>query len=347
MTQALSNVAKNISKSGTPKAYSPMVFAVTGTGRVAQGILDVLEQLPHIKVKPDDLKNLKNIVGVDQKKIIISQFTAEHLVKHKDGRAFNKADYYANSNNYVTKFAEEYLEHIHWLFNGVYWEAKYPRIISINEIKEAVASGKSKLLGVCDISADYMGSVEFTSRFTSIEQPFLLYDPINEEFKENMNDANEHSILFHSVDHLPAEMPKEASNHFGEKLMPFVKAVVESNFNKPFSEQTDLPTEIKNAVLCAHGELTPKYSYITNLRAIKEKTKQHHQDYMKQVEDEGRKTSSMKRGSRFATILFSGHLFDTKFINSVIELLTQLNIEFRVVDWQVGNKALNTSQVTM
>jgi hypothetical protein len=35
MTQALSNVAKNISKSGTPKAYSPMVFAVTGTGRVA------------------------------------------------------------------------------------------------------------------------------------------------------------------------------------------------------------------------------------------------------------------------------------------------------------------------
>jgi hypothetical protein len=35
MKQALANTAKNIAKSGTPKAYEPMVFAVTGTGRVA------------------------------------------------------------------------------------------------------------------------------------------------------------------------------------------------------------------------------------------------------------------------------------------------------------------------
>ena len=49
-----------------------------------------------------------------------------------------------------------------------------------------------------------------------------------------MGEANEHTILFHSVDHLPAEMPKEASNHFGEKLMPFVKAIVNSNSSLPF-----------------------------------------------------------------------------------------------------------------
>lgn len=100
--------------------------------------------------------------------------------------------------------------------NGIYWEAKYPRVLSINELREAVSEKKSKLLGVCDISADYMGSIEFTSRFTSIEDPFLLYDPISEEFYEKMSEANEVTILFHSVDHLPAEMPKEASNHFGE-----------------------------------------------------------------------------------------------------------------------------------
>jgi alpha-aminoadipic semialdehyde synthase len=43
MKQALANTAKNIGKSGTPKGFGPMVFAVTGTGRVAQGILEVLE----------------------------------------------------------------------------------------------------------------------------------------------------------------------------------------------------------------------------------------------------------------------------------------------------------------
>lgn len=71
MKQALGNTAKNIAKSGTPKMYGPMVFAVTGTGRVAQGILEVLEQLPHVKVDPDNLKNLHEIVK-DTKKIVIS-----------------------------------------------------------------------------------------------------------------------------------------------------------------------------------------------------------------------------------------------------------------------------------
>lgn len=159
--------------------------------------------------------------------------------------------------------------------NGIYWENKYPRIISINELREAVLEKRSSLLGVCDISADYMGSIEFTSRFTSIEHPFLLYNPIEESFAEKMDEATENSVLFHSVDHLPAEMPKEASNHFGEQLMPFVAAVAASDPAPPFDEQNDLPPEIRNAVICAHGALTPKYEYITELRKLREMAKQH------------------------------------------------------------------------
>lgn len=59
--------------------------------------------------------------------------------------------------------------------------------------------------------------------------------------------------MFTSVDHLPAEMPKEASDHFGSKLMPFVERVVRSDFNLPFAEQTDLPPEIHGAIITAHG----------------------------------------------------------------------------------------------
>lgn len=55
-------------------------------------------------------------------------------------------------------------------------------------------------------------------------------------FYDKMTDMNENCILFHSVDHLPAEMPKEASNHFGERLFPFVEAVVDSDPTKPFEE---------------------------------------------------------------------------------------------------------------
>ena len=59
-------------------------------------------------------------------------------MRHKEGKAFDKADYYANPKNYETRFADDYLEHIHWLINGVYLESKYPRILSIDELRQAV-----------------------------------------------------------------------------------------------------------------------------------------------------------------------------------------------------------------
>lgn len=263
----MTRVSKNIAKVGTPKQYSPMVFAVTGTGKVSQGIIEVLEQLPHVYVDPDELKDMEG--KFDNKKIIISQFTSKHLVKHKEGKPFDKADYYAHPNRYEAKFVE-YLPYVHWIINGIYWEAKFARVLGIDEFRDAVLEQRSKLQGVCDISADYMGSIEFTSRFTSIEHPFLLYDPIKEEFFETMGEANENTILFHSVDHLPAEMPKEASNHFGDKLIPFAKAVALSNPDLPYAEMTDLPPEIQNSVICCHGELTPKFKYIEELRKIRE-----------------------------------------------------------------------------
>jgi hypothetical protein len=55
--------------------------------------------------------------------------------------------------------------------------------------------------------------------------------------------------------------------------MPFVKAVANSDPNLPFDQQMDLPVEIRNAVICCHGKLTPKYEYITGLRLIREKEK--------------------------------------------------------------------------
>ena len=104
-----------------------------------------------------------------------------------------------------------------------------------------------------DISADDQGSIEFTSRFTSIEEPFLLWDGLKAQFHEKIGECNENCVLFTSVDHLPAEMPKEASNHFGNKLFPFIKAIALSDSTKPYEEMSDVPNEIKKAIICAHG----------------------------------------------------------------------------------------------
>jgi hypothetical protein len=39
--------------------------------------------------------------------------------------------------------------------NGIYWEAKYPRVLTVDELREAIEQNRIRLMGVCDISADY------------------------------------------------------------------------------------------------------------------------------------------------------------------------------------------------
>ena len=68
---------------------------------------------------------------------------------------------------------------------------------------------------------------------------------------------------------------------------------------------------------------------------------------MQHVREAERKTSSLRRGMKFATVVFSGHLFDTKFFNTAIDIFERNKIDFRVIEWQVGCKVQNTSQVSM
>lgn len=187
-------------------------------------------------------------------------------------------------------------------------------------------------MGVSDISADYEGSIEFTRRFTSIEEPFLGYDAVEDSFKEKINDCNEKDILFTSVDHLPAEMPKEASNHFGEKLLPFVVDVLKSDFSKPFAEQDDLPREIYNACITTHGKLNPKYTYIAEMRAINEREKAQTEEYKKTVNEVAQEQQNsgnkggLKRSQSLLTIVLSGHLFDTRCFNSCLDICEQSGV---------------------
>ena len=335
MCEALAKVSKNIKSAGLPKALTPLVIAVTGTGRCASGSIEVLEQLPHVKVPPSQLREwLANPVNKsNNKQIVLSQFTSGDVSRHKQGLPFVKSEYYANPENFEGYF-EEYLDCVSFLVNDIYWEAKYPRLITKKGLKAAVESGKSRFMGVTDISADYEGSIEFTTKFTSIEEPFLLYNPIKMNFKKKIGEMAPEDILFHSVDHLPAEMPKEASHHFGSKLLPFVHSIVSSDINKPFEEQRkELPIEIYNAIICAGNKLTPLYEYIEKLRALNERLN----------EDE----SSSSVGMQGFTLQLVGHLFDKRIFNRILDMFENNGVTFRVVSWQFGQTTQDETSVVM
>lgn len=120
-------------------------------------------------------------------------------------------------------------------------------------------------------------------------------------------------MLFHSVDHLPAEMPREASNHFGSKLLPFVLPVCKSDINKDWADQqAELPGEIYNAVITAGGKLTPEYAFIANLREANEKLE--------------RMSDRDSQGMQGFTLKLVGHLFDTKVFNTAIDCCEEQGI---------------------
>lgn len=132
MKFALARLADNIRAGGLPRKLAPMVFAVTGTGRVAQGSVEVLEQLPHVKVPPSELRAYlaDPVNAANNRQIIISIFSSQDLSRPKDpSKEFNKTHYYKHPEEY-TGYFKEYLDLVTWLVEGIYWEAKYPRVLS-------------------------------------------------------------------------------------------------------------------------------------------------------------------------------------------------------------------------
>jgi alpha-aminoadipic semialdehyde synthase len=64
------------------------------------------------------------------------------------------------------------------------------------------------------------------------------------------------------VDILPSELPREASKHFGDLLLPYIDDMLKSNPNVPIEQTNDLPLELKGAIIAQNGRLAPKFSYI-------------------------------------------------------------------------------------
>ena len=99
----LKKVGEKIVEQGVPKELQPLTFAVTGTGRTAQGVMTVLRCLPVKEVSPDELEKLAKDTGNPDhaKYIYLTTITTEDVIAPRDPDAkFNKKDYYANPDKY-------------------------------------------------------------------------------------------------------------------------------------------------------------------------------------------------------------------------------------------------------
>lgn len=261
---AVQLVGDHIQIGGIPRDLAPLIFAFTGNGNVTQGALEIFQELPHVMVDPGDLPDL--VRNADPHVVYGVLLQREHCVAPKDpALRFDKNHFYKHPEQYRGIFHEKIAPYITCLINGVYWDLALPRLLTVNQMRELHAR-RARLMAIADISADPYGGIEFTRECTKIDNPFVVYDP-DADTESFQWDAP--GVLLGSVDNLPAELPREASMHFGSVLVKHITQLARSDGTLPLSEQTDISPTLRNAIICDKGALAPKFEYISDLRLKK------------------------------------------------------------------------------
>ncbi len=254
----LIEIGEFIMNIGVPDEFAPFTIGFTGYGNVSKGAQHIADLLPTLEISPEKLLVLKESGNYSNKVVYKIVFKEEDLSEPIDpAQKFELQDYYKHPEKYKNQF-EKFPPHLTILMNCMYWDLKYPRILTKDYIAELYKNGEPKLKVIGDVTCDPDGSVEFMHKGTKIEDPVFVYDP---ELRKPTMGFKGHGILVMAVDILPSELPRESSLGFGEALIEFVPAIAKADYTKPFAE-VDLPAEIKRAMILHNGELTPDYKYI-------------------------------------------------------------------------------------
>ncbi len=212
-------------------------IALTGSGRVAQGAIDVMNLMGIIEVEPEDY--------------LARSFTYPVYVQLKGGNLYTHSKFKTYKRNHFHQYPTEYESCFlpyatctDILINGVYWDASLPRLFEPTAINNQFA-----IQVIADITDDANGSVPINLGDATIEKPVYGVDK-NTHLKTDP--FLQTSIDIMAVGNLPNELPRDASNYFGEQLLKYILDDVLSN-------GSDI---IDRATILINGQLTPRFEYL-------------------------------------------------------------------------------------
>jgi saccharopine dehydrogenase (NAD+, L-lysine-forming) len=253
----ISAVGQLIAENGISHELRPFVIGFTGYGNVSQGAQEICGLIPIKEICAEKLLELKNRKKLPDNIIYKVVFREAEMYERIDGEPFDLQDYYNHPELFCSKF-EKYIPHLSMLINCIYWDKRYPKLVTKDFLKKLYAKGQPKLKVIGDISCDVNGSVESTVKSAEIEDPIYVYDPSTDTIKPG---SEGEGIQVMAVDILPAELPRDSSEGFADVLVNYVKPIADADFEEHF-EDLDLPRSIKKALILHRGELTPDYEYL-------------------------------------------------------------------------------------
>lgn len=255
---AIAAAGERIAEGGLPEAIAPLICGFAGYGNVFSGANEIIELLPVEEIEPDQVAEVAQ-EGAARDRVYKVVFKEGDIVEPVPPRdAFKLQEYYDHPDRYHSRF-QTYLPHLSILVNCVYWEEKYPRLVTKEDVLELYSEDERPRLRVIgDISCDIEGAIEATVDCTGPGDPVYVYDPFE---NESLPGVRGRGPVIMAVDILPSELPLEASEYFSGVLRDYVPAIAKADYGVPF-EDLDLPDEIKRALIVHRGELTPDYVYL-------------------------------------------------------------------------------------
>jgi len=255
---ALVECGELLAAEGVPEALDPLVIGVTGYGRVSRGAQEAIDALGPVTVAPDDLEALVADPPPDRRVYKVVFREEDTVTPRESGAAFDFDDFCAHPEKYRGTFSR-FLPLLSVLINAVYWEERYPRLVTNEDVRELWARDeRPRLTVIGDVTCDICGSVECTIKDTHVDEPVYVYDPVDDVDRDGVAGRG---VVMMAVGNLPCELSRDASEAFSHVLATFMPALAAADFSVPFDELA-LPGELKRALILHHGELTPDYEYL-------------------------------------------------------------------------------------
>ena len=214
---------------------------VTGNGRVGNGVMEIMEKSNVREVSKSDF-----LTKTFNEAVFVHLNFMDYNVK-KDGSSAVKQEFYSNPEIFKSSFMD-YAIHADIFIAGHYYSSGSPYLFT----REDAKNPDFNLKVVADVSCDINGPVACTIKPSTIASPVYGYDKQSEQ---EVDFRNEDAIAVMAVDNLPCELPKDASEDFGNEMLDKIL---------PSLIVSDDEQIIANATICKAGDLTPNFEYLRN-----------------------------------------------------------------------------------
>ena len=212
---------------------------LTGTGKVAKGAKEILDAMNIKSV------SISDYLTTSFNEPVYCKIDVLDYNKRIDGQVHTNRDFYNNPSAYVSNFMR-FAKVTDYFIAGHFFGDGSPYLFT----REDAKSNHFNIRLVADISCDIDGPVASTLRASTIADPIYGYDP---ETSTEVAYTSPGAITVMAVDNLPCELPKDASDGFGDL---FLTHVIPAFFNG------DKDGILARAAMTNEQQLTPRYEYL-------------------------------------------------------------------------------------